>query len=30
MPYFWVMKPACVPLPAPGGPKSMNRIVSSL
>src|SRR3990172_5357383 len=30
MPYFWVMKPACVPLPAPGGPKNMSRIVSSL
>ena len=30
MPYFLVMKLACVPLPAPGGPNSMNRIARLL
>jgi hypothetical protein len=29
MPYFLQMKLACVPLPAPGGPNSMNRISCS-
>jgi hypothetical protein len=24
MPYFWQMKVACVPLPAPGAPNKIN------
>jgi hypothetical protein len=24
MPYFWQMKAACVPLPAPGAPNRIN------
>jgi hypothetical protein len=28
MPYFWQMKDACVPFPAPGGPSNISLIVS--
>jgi hypothetical protein len=26
IPYFWVMNAACVPFPAPGGPRSISRM----
>ena len=29
MPYFWQMKAACVPLPAPGAPNKISLMVSS-
>jgi hypothetical protein len=29
MPYFWQMKLACVPLPAPGAPNRISLILAS-